>query len=75
MEHLLNRDPVLPRVAEAQEVLWRNPKLQPAAQALECAELGMDDIRDAQARLDRFASFIRVCFPRPSPAAALSNRP
>ena len=32
MEHLLNRDPILPLVAKAQEVLWCNPKLQPAAQ-------------------------------------------
>ena len=75
MEQLLNLDPVLPRVAEAQEVLWRNPKLQPAAQALERAELGMDDIRDAEARLARFASFIRVCFPETEPRGGLIESP
>ena len=45
MEHLLNRDPVLPRVAAAQEVLWINPKLQPAEAGLRDLPLGMEEDR------------------------------
>ena len=60
---LLQRDPVLPRVAAAEEVCWINPRLRPAAEALAGMELSMADIRDAEARLARFAPFIAVCFP------------
>ncbi|MBQ4577531.1 MAG: D-serine ammonia-lyase [Clostridia bacterium] len=75
MEHLLNRDPILPLVAEAKEVLWCNPKLQPAEEALRQSELGMADIRDAEARLARFASFIRVCFPETESRGGLIESP
>ena len=75
MEHLLNRDPILPLVAKAQEVLWCNPKLQPAAQGLADAPLGLADIRDAQARLARFAPFIKACFPETAPRNGLIESP
>ena len=75
MEHLLNRDPVLPRVAAAEEVLWINPKLQPAKQGLQDLPLGMADIRDAQARLARFAPFIQTCFPETAPRGGLIESP
>ncbi len=72
---LLKLDPVLPRAAAAQEVLWVNPKLQPAAQALAKMELGMADILDAEARLRRFAPFIRVCFPETEARQGLIESP
>ncbi len=72
---LLKLDPVLPRVAAAQEVLWVNPKLQPAKEALAKMELGMADILDAEARLRRFASFIRVCFPETEARQGLIESP
>ena len=60
MCELLKKDPVLPRVAAAEEVLWVNPKLQPAKEGLTKTELGMADIADAAARLARFAPFIQA---------------
>ena len=75
MCELLNKDPVLPAVAAAQEVRWVNPKLQPAKAALEGMELGMDDILDAAARLDRFAPFIQTCFPETAPRKGLIESP
>ena len=75
MEQLLNRDPVLSRVAAAEEVLWINPKLQPAQTGLQDLPLGMEDIRDAQARLARFAPFIRTCFPETAPRGGLIESP
>ena len=75
MEHLLNRDPVLPRVAAAEEVLWINPKRQPAEAGLRDLPLRMADIRDAEARLARFAPFIKACFPETAPRNGLIESP
>ena len=75
MCELLKKDPVLPRVAAAEEVLWVNPKLQPAKEGLTKTELGMDDIADAAARLDRFAPFIQACFPETAPRKGLIESP
>ena len=75
MCELLKKDPVLTRVAAAKEVLWVNPKLQPAKEGLTKTELGMADILDAQARLARFAPFIQVCFPETAPRKGLIESP
>jgi len=72
---LLKKDPVLPRIAAAEEVRWVNPKLQPAKEGLTKTELGMADILDAQARLARFAPFIQVCFPETAPRKGLIESP
>ena len=75
MESLLKKDPVLPRVAAAEEVLWLNPGLQSAETALPRMELVMADILDAEARLQRFAPFIRVRFPETAPRGGLIESP
>jgi D-serine dehydratase len=75
MCELLKKDPVLPRVAAAEEVLWVNPKLQPAKEGLTKTELGMADIADAAARLARFAPFIQACFPETAPRKGLIESP
>ncbi|MDY3871153.1 MAG: D-serine ammonia-lyase [Clostridiaceae bacterium] len=75
MAALLKKDPVLPRVAAAEEVLWLNPGLQSAETALPRMELGMADILDAEARLQRFAPFIRVRFPETAPRGGLIESP
>ena len=75
MESLLKKDPVLPRVAAAEEVLWLNPGLQSAETALPPMELGMTDILDAEARLQRFAPFIRERFPETAPRGGLIESP
>ena len=72
---LLQRDPVLPRVAAAEEVCWINPRLRPAAEALAGMELSMADIRDAEARLARFAPFIAVCFPETAAQGGMIESP
>ena len=75
MKHLLEKDPVLSRVAAAEEVLWFNPKLQPVSSGLQELPLGMEDIRDAEARLARFAPFIEACFPETAPRKGLIESP
>ena len=75
MAALLKKDPVLPRGAAAEEVLWLNPGLQSAETALPRMELGMADILDAEARLQRLAPFIRVRFPETAPRGGLIESP
>ena len=75
MESRLKKDPVRPRVAAAEEVLWLNPGLQSAETALPPMELGMADILDAEARLQRFAPFIRERFPETAPRGGLIESP
>ena len=75
METLLKKDPLLPAIAAAEEVVWINPKLQPAQEALAEMALTMADIRDAEARLARFAPFIKTCFPETAPRGGLIESP
>ncbi len=75
LKEQLHTDPVLAKAAVGEEVFWINPKLQSAAQGLASQELGMEDILDAQARLDRFAPFLQLCFPETAPQKGLIESP
>ena len=74
-KELLAKDPVLPRVAAGDEVVWINPRRRPAGEALASLPLGMEDILDAEARLARFAPFIRLRFPETEPTRGLIESP
>ena len=54
---------MLNRVRALEEVCWRNPKEQTAARAKAACILTMEDVLEASARLERFASYFRVVFP------------
>ncbi len=60
---MINKDPMLKKMQEAEEVIWLNPDKIPFADAKNACELTMADIEDAEARLQRFAPFIMKCFP------------
>ncbi|MGN1267867.1 MAG: D-serine ammonia-lyase [Dorea sp.] len=55
--------PIVKDIAKAKEIAWVNPKLIPWEEAKESLTVTMDEINDAEARLDRFAPFIMECFP------------
>ena len=55
------------------ESAWMNPNVGSAETALAALPLTRTDVDDAEARLERFAPFIRY-FPRPRLIAASSNR-
>lgn len=55
--------PVVDRLKNAEEVSWMNPYLERSGEALRKTKLTMADVRDAEARLQRFAPFIRRAFP------------
>ena len=45
------------------ETAWRNPKIRPIGEAAAACELSMADIKDAEARLARFAKYFQSAFP------------
>ena len=55
--------PIVRAIAAAREVGWVNPKLQSWIEAKDTLGITMEDIDDAEARLQRFAPFIMKSFP------------
>ena len=74
-EELLSRDPVLFRVAQGEEVLWRNPRLCPFDGVESTLPLHRGDILAAEARLHRFAPLIRAAFPETADQGGLIESP
>ena len=74
-EELLSRDPVLSRVAQGEEVLWRNPRLCPFDGVESTLPLHRGDILAAEARLHRFAPLIRAAFPETADQGGLIESP
>ncbi len=63
MEHLEEKYPILKEMQKGKEVVWINPGQVSFAEGGKDLELTEEDIRDASARLKRFAPFIVKCFP------------
>lgn len=74
-EELKQEHPIIAEMALAHEVTWINPMLAPAAEALEGLSVSAEDIRDAKARLERFAPFIREVFPETAERDGLIESP
>ena len=55
--------PVLREIRAGNEVFWMNPEKSGCDEAMRHIELTMEDVEDAERRLQRFAPFIRACFP------------
>lgn len=64
---LLKENPVVSRMAAAEEIIWINPDRRPFQEACSSCALTMADIDDAEERLQRFAPFIMKCFPETAP--------
>ena len=58
---------IVENIASAREITWINPKLIPWEEAKNQIEVTMNDILDAEQRLERFAPFIMKCFPETIP--------
>lgn len=63
VKDLLENVPVLKEMQKGQEVVWINPDKIPFAESRKDCELFAEDVKDAEARLKRFAPFIMKCFP------------
>lgn len=56
------RFPVIGDMSEGREVVWINPELSDYALSMEGVSVAGDEVEDAEARLLKFAPFIRKCF-------------
>lgn len=71
----VNNKELLQKAGQGQEVVWINENLEAATTALDKIHITMDDINDAEARLGRFAPFIKKIFPETLPENGLIESP
>ncbi len=67
IDKLTDKAPVVSAISKGEEVAWENPELQSFESIKGQLPLGQADIDDAEARLERFASFICKCYPETKP--------
>ena len=67
----VNNKELLEQVSEGKEVIWINENQEKTADALAKINITMADIDDAEARLARFAPFIKKVFPETEPENVL----
>ncbi|MFO8069149.1 MAG: D-serine ammonia-lyase [Alkalibacterium sp.] len=60
---LMKKMPLLNNIKQGEEVFWINTMTLPTEEATAQTKFSKADILDAEARLQRFAAFIRVAFP------------
>lgn len=75
VEQLQKQFPLVKDLREGKEILWINPDRIPFAEAEKSLELTMEDVLDAEARLERFAPFIVKCFPETAERNGLIESP
>lgn len=71
----VNNKALLEKVSNGQEVNWINENLEKTADAMQKINITMADIDDAEARLARFAPFIKKVFPETAPQNGLIESP
>ncbi len=73
----MESSPVIRKIAAKEETAWINPYLLPFAVTDATCQLVVSDgdIKDAEKRLARFASFIRKCFPETEETQGLIESP
>lgn len=67
--------PLIRDMRELKEVFWINKGKQLSKQAVNQAELSMEDILDAKARLARFAAYFRTAFPETEAGGGILESP
>lgn len=67
--------PLIAGLVALRPTCWFNPALAPCAEALGDVALTAADIREASARLERFAPFIASAFPETSASAGIIESP
>lgn len=76
-KELIEHSPILKDVSEKKEVLWLNERYIPFSEyeKIDNRIVTEEDIRDAEERLQRFAPFIRKCFPETEPRHGIIESP
>lgn len=75
LKALIEKSPIVGDISQARPCVWFNPDLKRGADAFSGTTLSMEDILDAQRRLERFAPFIARCFPETASANGVIESP
>lgn len=70
----IGRYPLIERLMNLEETIWFNPKRM-AEKLRPSSPLSPEDVRDAEARLQRFAPYIRKAFPETEEAGGMIESP
>ncbi len=73
MENITN--PIIEKLSKAQPMLWINPNLTAAKDALSRLDITRSDTAEAEARLKRFAPYIMLKFPQTAASGGLIESP
>lgn len=75
IRQIIAQTPALARAAAGEETVWFNPLRRPFAEAEGTLPVSKRDIDDAEARLDRFAPFLKKRFPETAPLGGRIESP
>ncbi len=75
LSNVFASDPIIRKIAAAEECVWFSPHLRPAEEALAAIPYTRADVEDAARRLARFAPYIRRCFPETAADGGLIESP
>lgn len=67
--------PIIREMQQLKEFLWINDKKVPSDSAMSNCILSMDDIKDADARWNRFAPYLAKAFPETAPSGGIIESP
>lgn len=76
-QRYISQNPVIKKIADKEATAWINPYYLPfeTTNAMCQMVVSDEDIEDAKARLDRFAPFIKKCFPETEETGGLIESP
>ena len=67
--------PIIEKISKCEETVWLNEEKKPFADAIKDSPLTENDVKDASARLKRFASYFKVAFPETKATDGLLESP
>lgn len=75
IDKLIEQTPLLNTIKQGEEVFWKNTMALPTEEATAQTNYSRADILDAEARLQRFAAFIRLAYPETSDLNGIIESP
>lgn len=72
---MIEQTPLLNNIKQGEEVFWKNTMALPTEEATEQTKYSKSDILDAEARLQRFAAFIKIAYPETSDLGGIIESP
>ncbi|MCU5325131.1 D-serine ammonia-lyase [Bacillus cereus] len=75
IEKLKEEYPLLNKLIEIEEVFWMNPNMEKYETAIKDSPLSEENVKDAEERLNRFASYIAKVFPETKETKGIIESP